>query len=501
MIAFNRSISWRLIMVITLVMTVVLTIKGFLDYQASKNTIVGRAEQSQTQVAARLQLNLPGAMWNYADEQVVKIGQSELKTPYIFEIQVKDNGNKLKFNQANEEGFPGSSMESPLVFIEGDTKNKVGSTHIVINQEVLDKELSAELTNTIFEVLLVDFLLVIALFLLSRTLLTRPLQEVSDAMADIAHGESDLTKRMTISREDEIGVLADQFNFFIQRIQDLVVSIQDSIEKLVDTSQVVAADASQANQFLDTQQSETNLVATAITEMAASAVEVAQNAQNTVEAAQDVGDKTAEVQKIVQASVDSIGELSEQLNEAGVVISDLESDVGAIVSVVEVIRGVAEQTNLLALNAAIEAARAGEQGRGFAVVADEVRTLASRTQKSTEEINDMITKLQRGSQSAVTVVRESQEKGLSTVESVNKAGDSIEGIVSATLTINEMSTQIASAVEEQSKVSSDLDSSINRIVDAGQSSSSVISEMAQKAKGLDELAAELNTLVNRFKVR
>ena len=130
MISFNRSISWRLIMVITLVMTVVLSLKGVLDYQASKTTILERAEQSQTQVAARLQLNLPGAMWNYADEQVVKIGQSELKTPYIFEIQVKDNGNKVKFSQANEEGFPGSSMESPLVFIEGDTKNKVGSTHI-----------------------------------------------------------------------------------------------------------------------------------------------------------------------------------------------------------------------------------------------------------------------------------------------------------------------------------------------------------------------------------
>ena len=420
MIAFNRSISWRLIMVIILVMTLVLSTKGVLDYQSSKGHIIELATQSQTQVAARLQLNLPGAMWNYADEQVVKIGQSELKTPYIYEIQVKDNANKIKFSQANEEGIAGTATENPLVFIEGDTKNKVGSTFIILNQEVIDKELNAELNNTIFEVILVDFLLAIALFLLSRSLLTRPLQQVSDAMADIAHGESDLTKRMIIKREDEIGVLADQFNFFINRIQELVISIQSSIEKLMDTSQVVAADAVQANQFLDTQLSETNLVATAITEMAASAVEVAQNAQNTVEAAKDVGDKTEEVQKIVQNSVDSIGELSEQLNEAGVVISDLESDVGAIVSVVEVIRGVAEQTNLLALNAAIEAARAGEQGRGFAVVADEVRTLASRTQKSTEEINDMITKLQKGSQSAVTVVRESQEKGLATVESVNK---------------------------------------------------------------------------------
>jgi len=501
MIAFNRSISWRLIMVIILVMTLVLSIKGVTDYQSSKGLIIDRANQSQTQVAVRLQLNLPGAMWNYADDQVVKIGQSELKTPYIYEIQVKDNTGKVKFSQANEEGIAGAETENPLVFIEGDSKNKVGSTHIILNQERIDSELSTELNNTIFEVVLVDFLLAIALFLLSRSLLTRPLQEVSDAMADIAHGESDLTKRMTIKREDEIGVLADQFNFFINRIQELVVSIQSSIEKLVDTSQVVAADAVQANQFLDNQLSETNLVATAITEMAASAVEVAQNAQNTVDAAQDVGDKTEEVQKIVQNSVDSIGELSQQLNEAGVVISDLESDVGAIVSVVEVIRGVAEQTNLLALNAAIEAARAGEQGRGFAVVADEVRTLASRTQKSTEEINDMITKLQKGSQSAVAVVKESQEKGLATVESVNQAGQSIQGIVSATLTINDMSTQIASAVDEQSKVSSDLDSSINRIVDAGQSSSSVISEMAQKASGLDELAAELNTLVNRFKVR
>ena len=137
MIAFNRSISWRLIMVIILVMTLVLSTKGVLDYQSSKGHIIELATQSQTQVAARLQLNLPGAMWNYADEQVVKIGQSELKTPYIYEIQVKDNANKIKFSQANEEGIAGTATENPLVFIEGDTKNKVGSTFIILNQESL----------------------------------------------------------------------------------------------------------------------------------------------------------------------------------------------------------------------------------------------------------------------------------------------------------------------------------------------------------------------------
>lgn len=500
MVTFTRSISWRLILISTLVMSSVLLVKGVFDFQNRKMLTLERAEQSQALAGARLQLNLPGALWNYADLQIVKIAESELKTPYIYEIQISDNNGDIKFSKSGERGSAGSGQQYNLVYIEDGESNKVGVATLVLDQQILDDELQLQLYSTIFDVLLVDLLLIAALFMLSRVLVTRPLQAVSDAMTEIALGEGDLTKRMTVSRQDEIGTLSGQFNVFVERIQELVTSIRGSIDTLAATSQDAASDASQANTFLESQQSETNLVAAAITQMAASAKEVAANAQGTADSASNARQMTEDIQVIVQNSISSVGALSDQLDKAGVVISELENDVSGIVSVVEVIRGVAEQTNLLALNAAIEAARAGEQGRGFAVVADEVRALASRTQESTEEINQMIDRLQKGTHSAVSAVRESQEKGSSTVESTQKIGQSIEGIVEATMTITNMATQIATAVEQQSQVSIDLDENVSRIVTSGQSSSDVINQIAEKTKSLDLLAAELSSQVQRFKV-
>jgi methyl-accepting chemotaxis protein len=203
---------------------------------------------------------------------------------------------------------------------------------------------------------------------------------------------------------------------------------------------------------------------------------------------------------VVTASIHSIEELAKEIGNASNVITNLEQDSENIGSVLDVIRGIAEQTNLLALNAAIEAARAGEQGRGFAVVADEVRTLASRTQQSTQEIQTMIERLQQGAHNAVDVMKASQSRTTDTVGHANKAGEALNSISNYVGDINDMNLQIASAAEQQSAVAEEINQNVVRITDIAQHTSDSMQEIASSSNDLAQLSSNLDTLVSNFKV-
>ncbi|MFQ3195052.1 MAG: methyl-accepting chemotaxis protein, partial [Colwellia sp.] len=326
-----------------------------------------------------------------------------------------------------------------------------------------------------------------------------PLSEVANALENIARGEGDLTQRLRVKREDEIGLVAESFNVFVDKIQLLVQSIQLSVKQTSEVSKNVYQASEASRGHLENQQSETDQVATAITEMSASAKEIAHNVQLTAGSADQANQDARAVSAIIKESIESINGLSDHLNEATNVVGALEDDVKGIVSVLDVIRGIAEQTNLLALNAAIEAARAGEQGRGFAVVADEVRALASRTQESTAQIQQTIERLQTGAKSAVHVMEDSQVKSKASVENALSSGESISSILSSTEQITEMATQIASAVEEQSTVAEELSSNVNRIVSAGHSSLEQLNAMTKNSQLMQSSSDELNKLTQQFK--
>jgi methyl-accepting chemotaxis protein len=256
----------------------------------------------------------------------------------------------------------------------------------------------------------------------------------------------------------------------------------------------------QTNDGVQEQQKDTDQVATAINEMSATVQEVAKNAESAAEAARHADDETRNGQQVVSQTMSEIDTLAREIERATAVIHKLESDSENIGSVMDVIRGIAEQTNLLALNAAIEAARAGEQGRGFAVVADEVRVLASRTQESTQEIQEMIERLQSGASEAVNAMNESQAKAQGTVEQAAKAGTSLETIAKSVSNINEMNTQIASASEEQSAVAEQINSSIVNISKIAVKTSEGAQSTAKASESLKELATNLQQVVSAFKL-
>jgi len=248
------------------------------------------------------------------------------------------------------------------------------------------------------------------------------------------------------------------------------------------------------------QQTETALVATSINEMSSTVHEVAQNAETAAAGASEADSQTEKGKQIVSSTVSSIRTLASEVEKASQVIAQVEKDSEEIGSVLEVIRGIAEQTNLLALNAAIEAARAGEQGRGFAVVADEVRNLASRTQESTQEIQEMIERLQKGSREAVTAMVSGQEQAEQTVEQASQAESSLSEISSAVAQINEMNAHIAEASRQQGEVVEEINKNIVNITQVADDSANGADQLSTASQEMANLAVNLESQVSRFKV-
>jgi methyl-accepting chemotaxis protein len=320
------------------------------------------------------------------------------------------------------------------------------------------------------------------------------------AMHDIAEGEGDLTQRLSVKGRDEIAQLSSAFNAFMAKVHDLVSRVSGAAAQLASAAEEMSVISGEANTNMEKQRNETEQAATAMNEMSATVQEVARNANSAAAAANDADATAAEGNKVVSNTISSINALASGIDNASDVINSVESDSDQIGTVLDVIRGIAEQTNLLALNAAIEAARAGEQGRGFAVVADEVRTLASRTQQSTEEIQGMIERLQSGARNAVSVMDDSREKAKVSVTEAAAAGQSLQSIATAVATISNMNTQIATAAEEQSAVAEEINRNVINVNEVSEQITSATGQIAMSSEELANLSNELQTLIGRFKI-
>jgi len=330
--------------------------------------------------------------------------------------------------------------------------------------------------------------------------IARPLRQMVAMLDDIAQGEGDLTRRLTSDRADELGSIAKGFNTFLAKLQAMISQVVTSVQSVSDSSEHTADIAIRTNQGVHKQMVEIDQVATAVHEMTATAQDVARNATQAAQAASHADQAASQGMQIVRDTSSAIGALAEEIGRAVGVVQTLAKDSENINAILIAIRGIAEQTNLLALNAAIEAARAGEQGRGFAVVADEVRNLAQKTQQATEEIQSMIQQLQQGTREVVRVMEDSQHKTDQSVEHAAKAAEALETITQAVSVINDMNTQIASAAEEQSAVAEDINRNVINIGQVANEVAGGADESSAASAGLTKLAEQQRRLINQFKV-
>ncbi|MEC6909801.1 methyl-accepting chemotaxis protein [Photobacterium piscicola] len=343
-------------------------------------------------------------------------------------------------------------------------------------------------------------LLVIAALTVLVNFLFRDLNRVSAALAEIATGEGDLTRRLEPHSNDEVGQLAHNFNLFVSNLHSMLTRLSLVSSTLNQQSHITASQAEERSTRIQFQQDEINMVATAINEMAAATHEIASNAENTARTSEETVIASGHGSVQVNQSQQSIASLAQEVETATGVISALNSHAQSINTILSTIQGIAEQTNLLALNAAIEAARAGEQGRGFAVVADEVRVLSQRTHASTQEIQQMIETLQQTTSQAVGIMDDSRHLAETSVDDANSASASLSQITTAVNNISDMATQIASAAEEQSSVTSEITRNTEGIRDVSNELAIEANEAAKQAAELSTLSHELQQEINRFKL-
>lgn len=365
--------------------------------------------------------------------------------------------------------------------------------------ETVNRDVNATSTTGI----VVGIVTILALFVVAVPIaksISSSLKDIIDSMKDIAQENGDLTVRLSTDSKDELGDLVFWFNSFIEKLQGVIKNVVHTALPLAETASNIS---SLSNSTIDsfTRQSDSVIQSKqSVEEMSHSVAEITTNAADAADAARNANNEAGKGQQVVEQTVTGIRNLAENVTQAAESINQLQEDTQRVNMVLEVIKGIAEQTNLLALNAAIEAARAGEQGRGFAVVADEVRNLASRTQESTEEINQMLGQLQDGATKAVSMMENSRASVEESVQAANAAGDSLVVITDTVNTIADMNGAIAVATEEQNQVSGLMVGHVEDIQACADEASTASQEVAGVSDQLLSLASELESVARQFKV-
>ncbi len=374
---------------------------------------------------------------------------------------------------------------------------------VVADANKLDAIISTKLSEGIkTEVIAgtVFILFGLAIIAFASLSIVKPIRQVVERLNDIASGEGDLTQRLEVKSQDEIGQLSKGFNLFLDKLQHTIKEVIHTTEQVASTTSQAKASASSTRESSESQFKEVDLVATAAEEMTQTSGLVVQNAEVAVDAACEANRSAQQGQQVIELSAGEMRKLVERMSSAVPIVEELAKNNGNITEILSVIEGISEQTNLLALNAAIEAARAGEQGRGFAVVADEVRNLASRTQSSVGEIRAVIDKVHAGTQDVVEAIQEGNILANDTALHVQKAVEDLGSIFTSIEAISDMNSQIVRAAEEQQSVSGEVNQSVVNIRDLSAKILEQAAASEQVGSEIDQLSQQQKKLVNQFKV-
>ncbi|MCK0506540.1 methyl-accepting chemotaxis protein [Aromatoleum anaerobium] len=493
---------------VVIISAVLAAFGGLNYYQASKNR-QAQIDKELDQVTGRVQISLPGILWNLDQEQLQKVLVSEAGSELVDGILISDESGKVSGGVVRENGqivaaatvakHDGPSRQVSLVFNNDGKPTPVGTATVFISTETLDQALRHNLLLILGEILVLDVIIVVALYLGIRAVVVKPLLSVKSALQEIAQGEADLTKRLSERSGDEFAEVAHWFNVFIARLQGVFRQVSENSALLAHAAEDTLHISDRASGHSSMQKQMTEQMAEAVGHLTEQVGEASRNASIGSDAAAAADQEAKKSRQVLTESMRGTQELAEHMAAVGNVVQRLAADTTKIEEVLRVIGDIADQTNLLALNAAIEAARAGEQGRGFAVVADEVRKLAERTTHSTHEIQDMVGRIKEGNRQAVEAMNAGKARGETGVRYANQAQTVIDGILDSITRMSDLNGRILAAANSQNKAVEGISGSIDHALRLSDETVEVSRHAAQASEKLERLAGEMRRLTEEFK--
>lgn len=495
----RRSLSTKLIVALTVIILLVASLILALNYTLAASK---QEDKFQRDVQAQIELiksSMLEAIFTYDFSQVEAISKSLVNTDLISSIQVTDHRGKDLAAAAIDAESRGKTFTMDGIEVSKDGK-AIGRFNIIFSKSQMEEVLASQLRSSIALVMVVLIACLIMVFILTRRIVVAPVARVSNSLAEIAAGGGDLTRRLPADSGDEIAELAENFNRLMEKIRGIIKNVIVVTGQVSQNVSVMSSATDDTVTSTSQQLKEIEHIAAALNQLTASAEEVARSAEETAKRTKEASNAAEEGTKVMSSSQATISRLTGQIEATAGKIQVLRDNSENIGSVMEVIRSIAEQTNLLALNAAIEAARAGEQGRGFAVVADEVRSLAQKTQKSTEEIESIITQLQKAADEAHMSMNTSIDSVQETSETSTRVENTLEYIRENVSTINDMNHQIATASQEQSSVANEVSKIISAIYSLSEKVAANASIVAENGTELAQESRELQKQMGSFTV-